>query len=376
MGLDPTVKDELLAALLPESDDNPRRVALLRRLAGEDRTLGKTMSEAMSDLAVRMWKAGKQAAGDAMLAAAEAICPDRREACAQQRLDWLKKRLADMDYVSVARGLQAVNLDDFPPALRVDLAHICLDAAKGLAKADQPTAQRVLDRAFQLAPFEATTEPNSLLWIDLHPEKNDQKVARCKDFLTTYPRSDRADDVRKAILAVAQHWVDSSRRDEGIELALWLLDNTADSPLKQQIDKKIAAWKAGPNAQPEPAPVETADSQKQAELDSKLLVRKRTVSDPLELIGALMDKEVWIIEVSDEFEASQLSRRQTVTNLKNWVSKGGILWANNSMLGLFGIQYTVLREGKGLDCAPAGTHAVLEGVKTCASAMPRAKPTR
>ena len=103
----------------------------------------------------------------------------------------------------MAKGLQAVNLDDFPPALRGELAGICFQAAQGLVKADQAAAQRALDKAFQLSPSDAGTEANSLLWIDLHPEQNDQKVTHCKDFLTAYPKADRAHDVRKTLWAVA-----------------------------------------------------------------------------------------------------------------------------------------------------------------------------
>ena len=130
-----------MAAVLPETADNSQRLAMLRRWAGEDRTLAKTLSEAMSDRAGGLWKAGKQPTGDALLDAAEAICPDRHEACARQRLDWLKSRLADKDYTGVVRGLQAVNLDNVPPALRAELADICLQAAHGLAKTDVPAAQ-------------------------------------------------------------------------------------------------------------------------------------------------------------------------------------------------------------------------------------------
>ena len=297
------------------------------------------------------------------MSAAESICPERHEALAQQRLSWLKNRLADKDYTSVARGLSAVNLDNFPPALRPELATICLQAAQGLAKTDQPAAQRALDKAFQLAPAEAATEANSLLWIELHPDPTEQKLRRCKDFLTAFPKAERANDVRKAILAVAVRWAEAGKRDEAIELGEWLLENTPDSPLRQQIEEKIAAWRAGPSGTQTPAAAEPADGGKQAELDAKLQERKKTVNTPLEVIEAVQDKEIWIIEVSDYFTGDQFSPRQAKI-LKDWVSKGGILWANNNVLLLLGIRYSILREAKGLECAAAGKHSIVEGVKT------------
>ena len=51
----------------------------------------------------------------------------------------------------MAKGLPAVNLDNFPPALHAELAGICLQTARGLAKTDQAAAQRALDKAFKLA---------------------------------------------------------------------------------------------------------------------------------------------------------------------------------------------------------------------------------
>jgi hypothetical protein len=364
LGLDPTIQDDLLAALLPEADDNPQRLALLRRLATEDRTLAKTWSEGMSERAGRLWKAGRQLPGDAMLAAADAVCPERHEACAQQRVAWLKNRLADKDYTSVAKGLQAVNLDDFPPALRGELAGICFQAAQGLVKADQAAAQRALDKAFQLSPSDAGTEANSLLWIDLHPEQTDQKVTHCKDFLTAYPKADRALDVRKTLWEVALRWA-AGKREEAIELGQWLLENTPDSPLRQEIDKKIAAWQAGPaGAQPAAAPaVDPAVAAKQAELDTKLEEHKAKVEDTLGVMNATLDKNIWIIEVGDGCSASAFSPKQ-MKLFKDWVRKGGIVWADNSVLRLFGIGLMPLQEGQGLECAVAGKHTIVEGVKT------------
>ena len=44
--------------------------------------------------------------------------------------------------------------------------------------------------------------------------------------------------------------------------------------------------------------------------------------------------------------------------------KGGIVWADNSVLRLFGVGLMSLQEGQGLECAVAGKHTIVEGVKT------------
>ena len=61
--------------LAPRSGRQPAAIGPLRRLATEDRTLAKTLLEGMSERAGRLWKAGRQIPGDAMLAAADAVCP-------------------------------------------------------------------------------------------------------------------------------------------------------------------------------------------------------------------------------------------------------------------------------------------------------------
>jgi hypothetical protein len=361
--LDPTIADDLLAVLLPDAC-TPQRMAIARRLAGEDPALAKTWSKALSERALRLWMAGKQAPGNALLSAAEAICPERREACARQLLAWLKGRSADKDYRGVARGLQGVNLDDIPPALRAELVGICLQAARGLAKVDPPAAQQALDKAFQLAPAEAAGEANALLWIDLHPEQSDQKIVHCKDFLDTFPKADRADDVRKALWAIALQWAEKGRRDEAVDLGKWLLNNTPESLLRKQIDEKVTAWQGGHAANPAPAAAESPEAAKQAELDAKLAEHKQTVTNLLALINAMQDKDVWIIEVADGFDAGKFTSPGQMKLFQEWVSSGGIVWANNSVLGLLGIHYSTLWEGKGLECAATGKHPICEGVKT------------
>ena len=282
------------------ADDNPQRLAFVRRLATEDRTLAKTLSEGMSERAGRLWKAGKQVPGDALLAAAEAVCPDRHEACVQQRLAWLKKRSAEKDYTDVAKGLQAVNLDDFPPALRGELAGICLQAARGLAKADQAAAQRALDKAFQLSPVRGGTEANSTVVDRPAPRAKRPEGDALQGFSDGVsqgrPRRRRAEGALGHRAEVGGR----GKRDDAVGLGQWLLENTPDSPLRKEIDEKIAAWQAGPAANQPPArpPVDRAWPPSRPSWTPNWRNTSKS-RGYLGVINAMQDKDVWIIEVGD-----------------------------------------------------------------------------
>ena len=256
-----------------------------------------------------------------------------------------------------------MNLDTSRPPCAAAGRHLLPGRPKRLVKADQAAAQRALDKAFQLSPSDAGTEANSLLWIDLHPEQNDQKVTHCKDFLTAYPKAYRAHDVREALWPSRRNGR-TGKCDDAVALGQWLLENTPDSPLRQEIDKKIAAWQAVRPTQPAAAAaVDPAVAAKQAELDAKLEEHKAKVDSTREVMNATQDKNVWIIEVGDNCSASDF--RQTQAKLfKDWVRKGGIVWADNSVLRLFGVGLMSLQEGQGLECAVAGKHTIVEGVKT------------
>ena len=81
----------------------PAAIGPLPHLATEDRA-GETLLEGMSERAGRLWKAGRHLPGDAMLAAARRDSPRAPRGFAQQRVAWLRTRLADKDYTSVAKG--------------------------------------------------------------------------------------------------------------------------------------------------------------------------------------------------------------------------------------------------------------------------------
>ena len=105
---------------------------------------------------------------------------------------------------------------------------------------------------------------------------------------------------------------------------------------------------------------------KRETLQEKLSRCRRIISTPTAVDDAVASKEVMIIQVADTCTADQFDAGQTKL-LQDWVAGGGVLWANSSVLGLFGIRYAATPHyvfGGSFACTPAsGRHPVTEGVK-------------
>jgi hypothetical protein len=88
--------------------------------------------------------------------------------------------------------------------------------------------------------------------------------------------------------------------------------------------------------------------------EQELMRRRVVVGSPEELAAAIADPQIKIIEVADAFAADKLDPKQT-QSFQHWVSEGGVVWAANDTLALFGIQQSKLVWwGGGLDCAVSG----------------------
>jgi hypothetical protein len=71
--------------------------------------------------------------------------------------------------------------------------------------------------------------------------------------------------------------------------------------------------------------------------------------------AAVARRQVGIIEIADDCNAEQFDLLQTEL-LQRWVSDGGILWANNNVLSLFGIHYSELVQwSKEMHCTASGS---------------------
>ena len=105
--LDPLQSGDVITVVLSEADENRAefraRLLLVQQWANDQPPLAKTLAGAMLEHAGDPKRAAKDQPVELMLDAAEEICPELREQCAQQRLGWLKIDLANRDYAGAVR---------------------------------------------------------------------------------------------------------------------------------------------------------------------------------------------------------------------------------------------------------------------------------
>jgi hypothetical protein len=106
---------------------------------------------------------------------------------------------------------------------------------------------------------------------------------------------------------------------------------------------------AVPNAgvPPETTPAAAADRPHvQQSLEQQLAERRVIVHSGADLDAALAKPEVQIVEIADDCTVDKLEARRGEL-LQRWVSDGGILWVNNDVLTLFGVQHSRFATGGG-----------------------------
>lgn len=407
--LDPALSHDVLAATTV-SDNLPVRslrpwAAVVVRWTQEEPSLAKPLGAALLERGDELARREQLPAAEVMVETAELVCPELQEACLQKRLGWLKVRLANRDFANLLPCLDGLKQAHGSTDVSAELASLCLEAARQTAQTNGHVAQQAIDRAFQLQPALAQSEENLFLWISVRAEPSDEKRLRCQQFVEAFPTSGRCDSVRMEIirdaitlanskgatnvtealdtayrqaiailkqpnrpdalnsqaLVLAQGLADAERYAEAAELAELFGKVFPDSPRYQEIAGKIVAWRAVPQSDRSARVRGTTLGQE--DLNAKLLRRKRTISTPTAVHDAVANNEVWIIEVADSCTADQFDAEQTRL-LRTWVSDGGVLWVNSSVLSLFGIQYSHLPDSWSTRCeAAGGTHPVLEGVR-------------
>jgi tetratricopeptide (TPR) repeat protein len=422
---DPDSAADILAALLPESDREPhsikRKLDCLGPWVRGQPALARLFGSALADRAGLAAAAGRLETADRLLAAAEEIDPDHREryaelreANARKQLDSAKRRLDEKDYAMAVEELDRVQSRSTP--LRAELLGLYLEAATGLdeLKTERATARRALDRVLQLDDGALDTEKRALLWLKLHPEPSAEKLQRCLKFFTAYPDSPQCTEFRLSVLAdavaffrqtgeserartgayldaarseargllekqpatkdldyrvfdLAACLAGAERYDEAAALGKRVLDVCPQTPLADELKQKIAEWRQGKPKQPGTGPAPPRHEPRpegELTLEEKLLKRKRTISTPTAVYDAVKNEDLWIIEIADACTAEQFNAEETQL-LRKWVSRGGVLWVNSSVLSLFAVQYTSFQcLGTSLECEPAGGNLpVLEDCK-------------
>ena len=135
---------------------------------------------------------------------------------------------------------------------------------------------------------------------------------------------------------------------------------------ERPIEPKITALPQEPKAiasvEPTRPPVESprppvAPSRPHGELLEEEVARRRALVDtPGAMKEAVANRDIRIIDVDDVCAANQFNPEQAGL-LRSWVSEGGVLWANNNVLTLFGVRSSKLAPGDGALCCTVSGRA-------------------
>ena len=120
------------------------------------------------------------------------------------------------------------------------------------------------------------------------------------------------------------------------------------SPPRAKEPEKPQGGKAEAPVETSPAPKQTSEAPptppsppKIESLEDELARRLAVANAPDELAAAMANQDIAIIQVADACTADKLSPEQS-TRLRQWISDGGILWVNNDVLKLLGVQHSRL----------------------------------
>ena len=76
-------------------------------------------------------------------------------------------------------------------------------------------------------------------------------------------------------------------------------------------------------------------------LEQEMARRRVLIADPANIVSVVANREVLIMELADHCTLDKFDAKQAKL-LQAWVYSGGVLWTNNNVLRLFGIQYSKL----------------------------------
>lgn len=245
----------------------------------------------------------------------------------------------------------------------------------------EQSAARAFKNALELDP-EAGQGNETLLLLSIElTEPDESKLSRCLQFIQDRPQSESCGKVltivvRDAVAVYDRHrgWqkdktepylraaVDCAKvltkhhvsqaisaadsihelarrlaQDKQISLAIELADSLKDleidAALENQIVTDLATWRKPIHGTLPDELIALAER-----VDKELKIIDLTVPATLHSLAA-DPRSVHVLRVADGCTVSKFTSQQ-VEMLKAWVAGGGVLWVNNDVLKLFGIQYT------------------------------------
>ena len=193
--LDPSQSGDVVTAVLPDADELsaefPARLSLVQGWANDEPSLARPLASALAGRATDLRRAAKDQSAELALGAAEEMCPELRAEFIQKRFGWLRSDLAKKDYTGVVRTLERMLRNNHSVAASTEAAPLLFEVAQEASKLNPAVAQRAIERAFQLQPSLGDSEPNVLLWINLHPGPSSEKLQQCQHFLSAFTTSEQ-----------------------------------------------------------------------------------------------------------------------------------------------------------------------------------------
>ncbi len=110
-----------------------------------------------------------------------------------------------------------------------------------------------------------------------------------------------------------------------------------------------------------PAPAGNRRRHPRESLEQELSRRRAVIHTAEDLDPAVAKQEVQIIEVADDCTVDKLDSKRGEL-LQRWVSEGGILWVNNDVLTLFGVQHSRLASWGGELCCRVSDKAEVSSI--------------
>jgi len=390
----PSLAQQVLELVLPREDvpvqEVHRVVHMARQWAQTRQAVAQVLPSALLDRADHCAKRGLYAQAEALLAPVPQLDPKLAEEVHIRRLKSIRRRLAAGDAKGAALCLGRVRPES--PKLRAQAAGLYLRAAKALRAADARAARQALSKGLSLDPQLAGSEETRVLQVELHPQPDETKLALCRKFLQECPTSRHRASVLKLIVGDAVAAFDRHGRwgrprarpylEAATAAAEELMQKHASTPKldaavfelarRLETDKQYgrakrlltAARKAVPSSALGPE-----IARKMVELGPRIYgtlppelypladrveetLNIVTVTSPTALHTLKAGPQAaHVLQMAKECTASKFSSEDAGL-LRKWVEEGGVLWASNDVLKLFGIAFRRGWGNRSYECSP------------------------
>lgn len=385
----PAAAGDVFETMLPERAPSQQNV---EQVVGLVSSCCRESSEGNMSLAGALVKSADQFAKSrryepalAAYAHAGKVNPDAANEILVKWLDCLGKLAA----AGNSQAEQAKTMLDRCPfkldSAKSETAKVYMLIASHIEEAKSAAAADAVRRAIELDSDLADTEEATRLLIRFTPNPSDDKLGRCRTFLSNWPESkhrtavlitivkdalvvarqygrfqrEKADPhladatsashellelnpppegMDEAVFELASTLADRGKWAEAIDVNQRLTARYPKSPLKEDIENKTEKWclEWAGNLDRELIP--------EFKRITKQLIVKRLAAQS-EIDGCLRALEgVHVLHVLDECTASSFNSQQ-IEMLKAWVANGGILWCTNDVLSFFNITYVTPERG-------------------------------